>query len=360
MKDSIREINEIPELTMGLDLGDKFSYYCIIDKSGQNVEEGRVKTQRRAMERFFKSQPKMRVVLETGTHSRWVQAIAKEQGHEEIVANPRQVRLISQNRKKSDRKDGELLGRLGRVDPELLYPIQHRGEAAQADLAVVKARDELVRARTRLVSHIRGSVKAFGERLPSCSTEAFPHRVQLHIPGFLKPALEPLLEMIQQLTAQIRQYDREIQQLCQQKYPYTENLQQVRGVGPITALAFVLTLEDAHRFGRSRQVGAYLGLTPRQDQSGNRDPQLRITKAGDRFVRKLLVGSSQYILGPFGSDCDLRRYGERIASRGGKSAKKRAVVAVARKLSVLLHHLWVTGEKYEPLYNSKEYLEGVA
>jgi transposase len=246
------------------------------------------------------------------------------------------------------------------MDPEPLYPIQHRGEAAQADLAVVKARDELVRARTRLVNHIRGSVKAFGERLPSCSTEAFPHRVQLHIPGCLKTALEPLLEMIQQLTAQIRQYDREIQQLCQQKYPDTENLQQVRGVGPITALAFVLTLEDARRFGRSRQVGAYLGLTPRQDQSGNRDPQLRITKAGDRFVRKLLVGSAQYILGPFGSDCDLRRYGERIASRGGKSAKKRAVVAVARKLSVLLHHLWVTGEKYEPLYNSKEYLEGVA
>ena len=273
-----------------------------------------MKTQRRAMERFFKSQPKMRVVLETGTHSRWVQAIAKEQGHEEIVANPRQVRLISQNRKKSDRKDGELLGRLGRVDPELLYPIQHRGEAAQADLAVVKSRDELVRARTRLVNHIRGSVKAFGERLPSCSTEAFPHRVKLHIPGCLKTALEPLLEMIQQLTAQIRQYDREIQQLCQQKYPDTENLQQVRGVGPITALAFVLTLEDAHR-----------------------------------FVRKLLVGGAQYILGPFGSDCDLRRYGERIASRGGKSAKKRAVVAVARKLSVLLHHLWVTGKTYEPL-----------
>jgi hypothetical protein len=145
MKDSIREITQIPELTMGLDLGDKFSYYCIIDKSGKRVEEGRVKTQRRAMERFFKSQPKMRVVVETGTHSWWVQAIAKEQGHEEIVAKPRQVRLISQNRKKSDRKDGELLGRLGRVDPELLYPIQHRAEAAQADLAVDKARDELVR-----------------------------------------------------------------------------------------------------------------------------------------------------------------------------------------------------------------------
>jgi transposase len=360
MKDSIREITQISELTLGLDLGDKFSYYCIIDKSEKRVEEGKVKTQRRAMERFFKSQSKMRVVVETGTHSRWVQAIAKEQGHEEIVVNPRQVRLISQNRKKSDRKDRELLGRLARVDPELLYPIQHRSEAAQADLAVVKARDELVRARTRLVNHVRGSVKAFGERLPSCSTEAFPRRVKLHIPGCQKTALELLLEMIQQLTAQILQYDRKIQQLCQQKYPDTENIQQVRGVGPITALSFVLTLEDGGRFRRSRQVGAYLGLTPRQDQSGERDPQLRITKAGDRFVRKLMVSSAQYILEPFGSDCDLRRYGERIASRGGKSAKKRAVVAVARKLSVLLHHLWVTGEQYEPLYNSQESLPGAA
>jgi transposase len=360
MRDSIKEISEIPELTMGLDLGDKFSHYCLVSRGGKKVEEGRVKTQRGAMEVFFQTQPKMRVVMETGTHSRWVHTIAQDQGHEVIVGNPRQVRLISQNTNKSDRQDGEFLGRLGRVDPELLFPIHHRGEAAQADLAVVKARDELVRARTRLVNHVRGTVKAFGERLPSCSTEAFSHRVRLQIPVELRPALEPLLEMLQQMTKQIRQYDREIRTLCQRKYPETDILRQIQGVGPITALGFVLTLEDANRFGRSRQVGAYLGLTPKRDQSGQGDPQLRISKAGDRFVRKLMVSSAQYILGPFGSDCDLRRYGERLAARGGKSAKKRAVVAVARKLSVLLHHLWVTKETYEPLYNHPESLTQVA
>jgi transposase len=116
----------------------------------------------------------------------------------------------------------------------------------------------------------------------------------------------------------------------------------VEGVGTLTALTFVLTLEDPYRFEKSRSVGAYLGLVPATDQSGDRDPQKRISKEGDEMLRKLLVGSAHYILGPLGKDSDLRRHGERIASRGGKNAKKRAAVGVARKLSVLLHRLWVT------------------
>ena len=135
-------------------------------------------------------------------------------------------------------------------------------------------------------------------------------------------------------------------------YPETDLLRQVEGVGALTALAFVLTLENPERFAKSRSVGAYLGLEPAQDQSGDRDPQRHISKEGDEMLRKLLVGSAHYILGPFGSDSDLRRHGEKIASRGGKNAKKRAAVAVARKLSVLLQRLWVTGEVYEPLRNA--------
>jgi transposase len=131
---------------------------------------------------------------------------------------------------------------------------------------------------------------------------------------------------------------------------------QVEGIGPLTALTFVLTLEDPYRFERSRSVGAYLGLVPATYRSGDRDPQKRISKEGDqmlrKMLRKLLVGSAHYVLGPFGSDSDLRRHGEKIASRGAKNAKKRAAVAVARKLSVLLHRLWVGGEVYEPLYNA--------
>jgi transposase len=126
-------------------------------------------------------------------------------------------------------------------------------------------------------------------------------------------------------------------------------------VGPLTALCFVLTVEDPHRFERSRSVGAYLGLVPATARSGARDPQKRISKEGDEMMRKLLVSCSHYVLGPFGSDSDLRRHGEKIASRGGKNAKKRSVVAVARKLAVLLHRLWVTGETYDPLYNGRRH-----
>ena len=166
------------------------------------------------------------------------------------------------------------------------------------------------------------------------------------------PALGPILETIGSLTQRIRDYERELETISREHYPETDLLRQLEGVGPLTALTFVLTVEDPFRFEKSRSVGAYLGLVPASDQSGDSDPQRRISKEGDEMLRKLLVGSAHYILGPFGSDSDLRRHGEKIASRGGKNAKKRAAVAVARKLAVLLHRLWVSGELYDPLYNA--------
>jgi transposase len=167
-----------------------------------------------------------------------------------------------------------------------------------------------------------------------------------------------VLETIALLSERIKDYERKLEALAEEHHPETKLLRQVRGVGTLTALAFVLTLEDPKRFEKSRAVGAYLGLAPAKNQSGERDPQQRISKEGDEMLRCLLVGSAHYILGPFGEDSDLRRHGEKIASRGGKSAKKRAVVAVARKLSVLLHHLWISGEAYEPLYNAQRLEEG--
>lgn len=359
MRNCIRVEMEIPEETMGIDLGDRWSHYCIVEREGKVVEEGRVPTRRQAMEKFFGTYGPLRVVMESSTHSRWMKEVAERKGHEVVVSNPRRVRLISSSGQKGDRLDAEFLARLGRVDPKLLFAIRHRGEEAQADLAVLKARDELVQARTQLINHVRGRVKSFGERLPSCSTESFHRQVPALIPKRLGRALDPLLEMIQQLNQQIRHYDEQIKQLCE-KYSETEILRQVKGVGPILSLAYVLTLEEGGRFGRSRVVGAYFGLTPRQDQSGARDPQLRITKQGDAFVRKLLINAGHYIVGPFGEDCDLRRHGEKIAARGGKNAKKRAVVAVARKLSVLLHHLWMSGEVYDPLYQHPKETRRVA
>jgi transposase len=238
------------------------------------------------------------------------------------------------------------------VDPKLLYPLKHRGEDSQAHMALIRSRQALVGCRTQLVNHVRGAVKSFGGRLPKCPAVSFHKRAAEHIPEALWPALEPLLETIGSLTQRIRDYERKLEMLAKERYPETDLLRQVEGVGTLTALTFVLTLEDPYRFEKSRSVGAYLGLVPATDQSGDRNPQKRISKEGDEMLRKLLVGSSHYILGPFGSDSDLRHHGEKIASRGGKNSKKRAVVAVARKLSVLLHSLWLSGEVYEPLRNT--------
>jgi transposase len=346
-----------PKITAGLDLGDKYSYLCLIDtESGEVVEEGRLRTTPEALRRRFSSeQQQLRIAIEAGTHSPWVSRVLEEEcGHEVLVANPRKTRLIYTNTRKTDEMDAENLARLARLDPKLLYPLKHRGEDSQAHLAIIRSREALVGCRTQLVNHVRGAVKSFGGRLPKCPARSFHNKVLEHIPEALWPAVEPILQTIGSLTERIREYDRQLEMICQEHYPEeTDLLRQVEGVGALTALTFVLTLEDPSRFAKSRSVGAYLGLVPARDQSGDRDPQKRISKEGDEMLRKLMVGSAHYILGPFGSDSDLRRHGEKIASRGAKkNAKKRAVVAVARKLSVLLHRLWVTGELYDPLYNT--------
>ena len=345
---------EHPQTTAGLDLGDRYSYLCLLDtQSGEVLEEGRLRTTPEALRRRFASEPSLRIAIETGTHSPWASRVLEELGHEVLVANARKLRLIYANKQKTDQIDAENLARLARLDPKLLYPVAHRGEDSQAHMALIRSRQALVDCRTQLVNHVRGAVKSFGARLPKCPARSFHKRAPEHIPEALMPALGPILEQISSLTERIRDYERQLETVSKEHYPHeTDLLRQVEGIGPLTALTFVLTLEDPHRFERSRSVGAYLGLVPARDQSGDRDPQKRISKEGDEMLRKFLVGSAHYILGPFGSDSDLRRHGEKIASRGGKNAKKRAAVAVARKLAVLLHRLWVGGEVYDPLHNA--------
>lgn len=337
------------EQTIGLDLGDRFTEGRVLNGVGEVIEAFRVRTTESALFARLVSLPPSRVVLEVGTHSPWVSRTAARAGHEVIVANPRRVRLIAENDSKSDGVDAELLARLGRVDPSLLKPIVHRGVQAQRDRMLIQTRDGLVRARTQLVNQVRGFAKALGTSLPASSTEAFPQRVRGATTKDLFPGLERLLGTIEQLTKTIREMDAEIERLCHERYSETALMRQVPGVGAITALYFVLTIEDPSRFAKSRSVGAYLGLRPRQRDSGEQRPQLRITKAGDRLLRSLLVRCAHYILGPFGPDTDLRRAGLRMAERGGSAAKKRAIVATARRLAVLLHRLWVTAEAYEPL-----------
>jgi transposase len=258
------------------------------------------------------------------------------------------VRALWHRDRKNDASDAELLARLLRADPELLCPIQHRSEEAQTDILQLRARDTLVHTLAKLANAARGMAKSLGYRLSKSSPLAFARKVRAEIPEQLQPALLPLLESMATISTQIRAMDKQLAKLAQTKYPQTERLRAVNGVGPITSLAFVLTVDDPNRFAHSRDMGPYLGLVPRQDQSGASDKQLGITKSGDGFLRRLLVSSAQYILGPFGKPCGLRSFGERLSSRGGKNAKRRAVVAVARKLAVLLHRLWVSGAPYDP------------
>jgi len=337
-------------ITVGLDMGDQKHSICVLDAEGEVQSRATVTNTAQAIRKYFKKLEPCRVAMEAGTHSGWVSRILEELGHEVLVGNPRKLRAIWDSNEMDDTRDAEMLARIARLDPHLLHPIHHRGPQAQRDLAVIKARDMLVKARSMLIAHARGLVKSVGQRISKCSAEAFHNRLQAEMPEELRPALEPVMKSLEELTRRIRHYDQLVERLCREQYPETERLRAISGVGPMTALAFVLTLEESARFAKSRAVGAFLGLTPRRDQSGQTDKQLRITKAGNGYLRRLLVGSARYILGPFGPDCDLRRFGTKLAARGGKNAKRRAGVAVARKLGVLMHHLWKTGGTYDPLY----------
>ncbi len=335
--------------TVGIDLGDRFSRWCALDDDGEVVAEDRVSTTTPAMTKLFALLGRKRVAIETGTHSPWVSRLLESLGHEVIVANSRKLQLISKNRQKDDRNDARTLARLARVDVHLLYPIRHRSRSAQTHLEVIRARDVLVAVRTKMVNHLRGAIKPFGIRLPACSPSAMVKKAPASIPPELQPAMSPLLETIKTISAQIAAFDRRIEHLADTEYDKSQALREIDGVGALTALAYMLTLADASRFARSRSVGPWLGLTPARHDSSGTETQRRISKEGDHYLRRLLVGSAQYILGPFGKDSDLKRHGLAIAARGGKNAKRRATVAVARKLAVVLHRLWVTQGPYVPL-----------
>lgn len=336
---------------IGLDLADKFSDLVGLSDDGTVVRRDRVRTTEAELRRVFGAIGPTKIAIEVGTHSAWVSRVLSSMGHTVIVANARKVALIHQNKRKNNRIDAELLARLARADEQLLFPIKHRDEQSQADLAVLRSRDILVAARTKLINHVRGVCKTFGTALPKCSAPAFVARCSTTLPSVIREAVEPLLAHIGSMTEQIKGYERAITAMVK-RHPAAQTLMKIVGVGELTALAYVLTVEDPHRIVRSRSAGAYFGLVPGSDDSGEKHEQRRITKEGDRFCRRLLVSAAQYILGPFGRDCDLRRHGMAIAARGGKNAKKRAVVAVARKLAVLMHRLWISGEEYVPLYNA--------
>jgi transposase len=340
-----------PERTIGIDLSDRRSQACVLDLHGKVIRRFSFATTRTALEKTFADQPHCRVALEVGTHSPWMSRRLAEMGHEVIVANARQVQSITQSDRKNDAADAEQLARLARSDPKLLHPIVHRGEEAQRDGALLSVRRQLVAMRVALVVQARGLAKALGERLPRSGPEAFVRRVEEAGQADLFPGLRPLLDTVTHLGVRIRELEKALAQRTAQAYPEVAHLRQVPGVGPITSLSYVLRIEDPRRFDRSRRVGSYVGLQPKQRDSGAQRPQLSISKSGDPELRRLLVQCAQWILAR-GPDSDLKRFGLRLAQRGGRAAKKKAVIALARKLAVVLHRLWRHGEVYEPLHRA--------
>lgn len=337
-----------PSLTLGLDVGERWIHVARVDRDGEDAGEERLPCKPRAVRQYFEKLERCRVVLEVGTHSRWLDRLLRELGHEVFVANAGRLESLRASRQKCDRRDALELAQLGHLGPRYLHPIAHRPEQMQEHLGLLHARDVLVRARTMLINQVRGTLKACGHKPPRCTAAAFVRRLEEH--SISNVSAEALSATILDLTRRIKALTQRIQEVGE-SYPAVALVSQISGVGPLTALAFVLAVFDPKRFRRSRDVAAYLGLVPAKYQSGDRDPQLGITKAGNPFVRRLLVQSAHYILGAGRGrpDCELRRYGERLVARGGKAAKKRAVIAVARKLAVLMHHLWRSGEVYQPL-----------
>lgn len=341
------------EQVIGIDLGNVKHAVCVVDsKSGEILQERNITNHLESLRRLSSKHPDALVVMEVGTHSPWTSRFFKKQGHEVLVANPRKVRAIFENDRKCDRYDARMLAKLARFDPSLLYPIEHQSEEAQRDLLQIKLRDSLVRRRVDLISSVRGTLKSLGIPLKSPNTNYFAKHARRDLAeehGKTLTLIEPSLNAINAMTTEIQTLDKAIESLAETRYPETARLMKITGVGALTAVTFVLVVGDPERFVRPRDIGSYLGLVPKRDQSGNVDKELRISCKGDAYLRRLLVGCAQYILGPFGPDCDLRRRGLDLANRGGTRAKKKAVIATARKLSVVMLTLLKNGGDYEPL-----------
>ena len=335
-----------PKRTVGIDLGDRFSSYCVLNQAGKVTETGRVKTDAEHLRRQFAGQQRMRIAMECGTHSPWISRLLEEPGHQVLVGNARKLQAITKSESKNDDRDAEQLARLAHFDPRLLFALRHRSAERQQDLMLIQARAALVRARTMLINTARGLVKSSGRRLPNCSSESFAIQVKPMLPAALAKLIGPLLEQVASLNAQIARLDQQVEALVK-TYPEIRTLRTVPGVGPLVAATYVLTLNGPEAVAHSRSAGAFLGLRPRQKQSGDYDPQCRITKTGNTYLRCLLMQSAHFILGHFGPDSALRRWGLKLAASGGKRGKKRALVAVARKLAVILHRMWRTGQAYQ-------------
>src|SRR5437867_2863633 len=262
------EIFKEQKLTIGVDLGDRWSFYCVLDEAGRVIVEQKLPTTPEAMKQTFGKIPRSLIALETGTHSPWVSRLLTELGHEVIVAHAQKVQLITKSNRKDDRHDARTLARLARIDPALLGPVRHRSVQAQLHLTVIRARAELVRARTALVNAARGLVKSYGQRLRKCGTQQVSRELGAGLPAELREVLEPLLKEVESLNERIQEYDERMEKIAKEVYPEVSLLKQVKGVGTQISLTYVLTIEDPYRFPKIRAVGCFLVLPPGRRNSG--------------------------------------------------------------------------------------------
>ena len=335
--------------TIGLDLGDKWSEYVALDAEGRRVGAGRVRSTADGFAKLSALHDGAFVVMETGTHSPWAAAQFGTWGHRVAVANSSELALVTASVRKSDRRDAEILARLGRADVELLHPVAQRKPETQLLLSKLRARRTMVRSRTMLVNSVRGTAKSLGTRTAPCSADSFHRKALAWASPELRDAVKFEMAAIAALTEQILLADAELEALAA-SMPAVAAMRQVPGVGLLIALTFALTIEDPTRFARRADAAAYFGLAPGRRQSGERDPKMGITKRGNAEARSLLVQGAHYVLGAHGPDCALRRWGLALERTKGK---RTAIVATARKLAVLMLALWATGERYDPMRGAR-------
>ena len=334
---------------IGMDMGDKNHKAIGLSEDGEIVDRAEVVCAPKDVREYLKRHPGALLAIETGTHCRWVSSLGLELGHEVLVGNARKLRVIWDSSRKNDWNDAEKLAKVARMDRTMFAPVRLRGDGDQGLMRLVKSRDLLVKSRTGIVNQIRGFCKSEGFRLPKCSAESFARR-EHEVPPAVRAVTKPLFAMLRELARKIGVYDKMIAEGVKRlRGEDAALLDTITGVGPVTSAAFLAAVGDVSTFGSARDAGPYFGLVPRQDQSGKTDKQLRISKEGNGIVRRLLVTAANHIMGPFGKDSDLRRHGMRIAARGGKNARKRARVAVARKLAVTMLAILKNRSAYRPL-----------
>ncbi len=329
---------------VGIDVHQKSSQVCELSEEGVILETSQIPSTESAYLRWFQNRETMRIVIECGGSSRWVFRLLREMGHEVLVVNPRRVRLIAESSLKTDKIDAEVLARLSCFGRGLLRPVYQRGDEASILQTRLRVRSTLVRSRTTMINSIRGVLRSYGYRIPGRAISRFSiGYASLELPSELRRALDPLYATVVELTMRIDILTKSLSKDSRQDERF-RRLQTVPGVGPMVSLAFVSLIDNPHRFRKSRHVGSYLGLRPRIRQSGSSEVRGSITKEGNAELRRLLVQGAHSLL-RCRQESAIRNWGLALVDRIGK---KKAVVAIARKLAVLLHRLWVNEQNFIP------------